>query len=254
VVDLFKPPGTVIPFGKYRGQPVEALMADASYCEWLMAQPWFRERYASLVTIIVNGGVAPDADTPEHNRLQALFLDGEFCVAAYRSAVGDAAIDKRLRERLHKDDRRVWEAGKAACRARGAWEWTPERRLVFAEAAESTVNEIMTFGQPLASFYAEMVNRGAQFEVDGWDVVIDGQGPREFGPFEPLNIELKPQVGDDYSAILRAMKARMAGNGHRALIVDRFDAEGATYDQVKRMFTASGVEVRTLAEIRTLVR
>ena len=28
----------VIPFGKYRGQPVDALLADKSYLDWLLAQ------------------------------------------------------------------------------------------------------------------------------------------------------------------------------------------------------------------------
>ena len=67
--------GEIVPFGKYKGQPVEQMMADASYCEWALAQPWFRERFAALFAIIVNGGRAPDAETPEHNRMQALLLE-----------------------------------------------------------------------------------------------------------------------------------------------------------------------------------
>lgn len=32
---------SIVPFGKYKGQSVEAMIADGSYCEWLLAQPWF---------------------------------------------------------------------------------------------------------------------------------------------------------------------------------------------------------------------
>jgi hypothetical protein len=32
------------------------MMADPSYCEWAIAQPWVREKFAALVEIIVNGG------------------------------------------------------------------------------------------------------------------------------------------------------------------------------------------------------
>ena len=90
--------GEIVPFGKYKGQPVERMMADASYCEWALAQPWFRERFAALFALIVNGGDL-DADTPEHNRMQALFLDGDMCVAAYRVIVGDKTIDEQMRTR-----------------------------------------------------------------------------------------------------------------------------------------------------------
>jgi hypothetical protein len=35
----------VVNFGKYRGQPIEILASDRGYCDWLMAQPWFRDRH-----------------------------------------------------------------------------------------------------------------------------------------------------------------------------------------------------------------
>jgi hypothetical protein len=36
--------GELVPFGKYKGQPVEVLMADADYRDWLMPQPWSWEQ------------------------------------------------------------------------------------------------------------------------------------------------------------------------------------------------------------------
>jgi hypothetical protein len=68
----------VIPFGKYRGHPIEVLSSDKDYTDWLMAQPWFRERYGNMYTLIVNNFGEP-GETPEHNALQAMFLDGDFC-------------------------------------------------------------------------------------------------------------------------------------------------------------------------------
>jgi len=38
----------IVPFGKCRGQPVEALAADRDYCDWLVTERWFRERYGCL--------------------------------------------------------------------------------------------------------------------------------------------------------------------------------------------------------------
>jgi len=67
-------PRRLIPFGKYKGQPIEVLAADREYLEWLQAQPWFPERFPQIHTLIVNNFGEPE-NTPEHNRLQVEFLD-----------------------------------------------------------------------------------------------------------------------------------------------------------------------------------
>ena len=103
----------IVPFGKYKGQPVEAMMADPAYCAWAMAQPGLRERFAGLFAVIVNGGVAPDAPTPEHNRMQLLFRNPDLRVAAYRSIVGEKALDEAIEQRFRRNSS-VLEAGEVA--------------------------------------------------------------------------------------------------------------------------------------------
>lgn len=66
----------VVPFGKHKGQPVEVLLADDNYTQWLMAQTWFAEKYAAIFAMLQQSGVAPE-DTPEHNLMQARFLDDD---------------------------------------------------------------------------------------------------------------------------------------------------------------------------------
>jgi len=68
--------GEEFPFGKYKGQPLEVVLQDEAYVEWLTSQDWFRDRFPSLHTIIINQ--QEPQETPEHNRLQALFLDEGF--------------------------------------------------------------------------------------------------------------------------------------------------------------------------------
>ena len=67
----------IVPFGKYKGQPVEALAQDKEYCEWLVAQDWFRAKFTAIHTLIINNFGEPD-ESPEHNQLQARFTDEEF--------------------------------------------------------------------------------------------------------------------------------------------------------------------------------
>lgn len=68
----------IVPFGKYKGQPVEVLAQDDSYLKWLSAQDWFRQRYANIYTQIINNFTEP-TETPDHNALQVLFLEDDFC-------------------------------------------------------------------------------------------------------------------------------------------------------------------------------
>jgi len=72
-----KLPTAIVPFGKYKGQPIEALAQDVAYLDWLTAQDWFRSRYQNLYTIIINNFQAP-SETPEHNLMQAKFLDEDY--------------------------------------------------------------------------------------------------------------------------------------------------------------------------------
>lgn len=68
----------LVPFGKYKGQPVEVMQMDTGYCEWLSTQDWFRERYANVYQQVIINNFTEASETPEHNKLQMLFLDKEF--------------------------------------------------------------------------------------------------------------------------------------------------------------------------------
>ena len=74
----------VVPFGKYKGKPIEVLVQDPEYCDWLCAQPGFRERFAGVYNLIINNFGEP-TDTPVHNRLQALFTDAAWVKAFVRA-------------------------------------------------------------------------------------------------------------------------------------------------------------------------
>lgn len=78
----------IVPFGKYKGSDIETLMADRAYSEWLVQQDWFRQRFQKLYALI-SMMQAPVTETPEHNRLQARFLEDEYCFAFLKAIRGD---------------------------------------------------------------------------------------------------------------------------------------------------------------------
>lgn len=80
----------IVPFGKYKGRPVVDLISDRSYTDWLAAQPWFRERYGNVYNLVLNTGSAPQ-DSPEHNALQARFLDHDEALRLCRPWLRDHA-------------------------------------------------------------------------------------------------------------------------------------------------------------------
>lgn len=73
----------IVPFGKYKGQPVEVLAADRPYFEWLNKQAWFKEKFSYLTLSIVQVNTGEPTETPDHNALQVLFLDDKFCSAFF---------------------------------------------------------------------------------------------------------------------------------------------------------------------------
>ena len=67
----------IVTFGKYKDKPVTDLLADDKYVEWLKLQDWF-SKHKPIYNIVVNQQIiAPghNAKTPEHNKLQNMFLD-----------------------------------------------------------------------------------------------------------------------------------------------------------------------------------
>lgn len=67
----------IVRFGKYKDKPVDAMLDDRPYIEWLLAQSWFKEKYGNVYNIVINNGAEP-SETPEHNAMQIKFLDEEY--------------------------------------------------------------------------------------------------------------------------------------------------------------------------------
>lgn len=115
------PGAEIVPFGKYKGQPAEVLIADEDYRDWLTSQPWFRERYAVLYQTVINYGGEPQ-DSPEHNEMQVSFLDDQRCLRLAcilypsrtfdRSEIRYSPTDKDLHDRFaHHLDPEYTDAG-----------------------------------------------------------------------------------------------------------------------------------------------
>jgi hypothetical protein len=67
----------IVTFGKYKDKLITELLADQEYVKWLKQQSWFPKQ-KSIYNIIVNQQITSqniNQKTPEHNKLQNMFLD-----------------------------------------------------------------------------------------------------------------------------------------------------------------------------------
>ena len=89
----------IIPFGKYKGQPITTLLKDTNYLEWCKQQEWFK-KFPIVYNICVNQTIVnqnENSKTPEHNKIQNLFLEEEnvknFLVKVFKLKLNHLYID-----------------------------------------------------------------------------------------------------------------------------------------------------------------
>lgn len=240
----------MIPFGKYKGQPVEALAQDREYCDWLLTQDWFRTRFTAIQTLIVNNFGEPN-ETPEHNALQALFTDNAWVVAFVRYLYGKklssrfeeekrdaiASCDsntQRLKEELKSQDQNIEFYSRPEYSGSGRWK---ETAIAARQEIVEKIEAITKRRQFMEGLTAPQVKVDqVYYEVEGADVVIE-PSLAHFSGLGVLRIECKPIVGDDYPAILRQMKV----NKCKVLLIGDggYRGVGATLEQVKQIFRSA---------------
>jgi hypothetical protein len=66
----------IVNFGKYKDQSVLELLKDENYTNWLKQQSWFG-KHKQIYNIVIHqtNQTSNNSKTPEHNKLQNLFLD-----------------------------------------------------------------------------------------------------------------------------------------------------------------------------------
>jgi len=216
----------IIPFGKYKGQPVEqVMMRDPAYLQWLKQQPWFAEKFPPIYQIVVNNFAAPSEDTPAHNAMQVRFLEDEYRAAFWHAANVFTARDRELL--LHN----------------------------------FRLNTRHLRHPPTAEIEAPLIGK-ARFE-DASDVVFEvtmtvGREHENYAAIRTyrLAIEIKPSMGDDYPAVLRQIKQqRLVSRGrdflpsHWFLLVEQFAASNVTLDQARAIFAGDDIKMLLTSEV-----
>lgn len=169
----------LVPFGKYKGQSIDVMANDHEYVSWLSAQPWFRERFVNIYnTIINNFNTEQSTDTPEHNKLQALFLKNTFCANV---------IDKAYLSEF--------------------WEVLRDARGITKENVKSGDHVIFlekSFEVSGADVHIDLYHT-YKYVYHKFDDCDNGEEIRT-NKITSFRVEIKPSVADEYPSVLRQMK------------------------------------------------
>jgi hypothetical protein len=268
----FQQPGNedskLVPFGKYKGQPIESMLADRDYLDWVIAQPgivsMLQVKFPALFNIISVGTPTLD-DSPEHNKLQAKFLDKAFQYAfvellngkSVQSILEDELLQrnaelleewKEERKKILEDGRRKLERvlflKKSLFEGRN-WYSEADLQKGIADLEQLIKNEELSRHPPpqITELPVKIV---LNFEC-GFDVAI---GIRVHHYRKEWSVEIKPMLGDDFPSVLRQIKRNEA----TVVLIGTFQSTACTFDQVKAIFAAAGAKIVTFNEIERIKR
>jgi hypothetical protein len=234
-----------VDFGKYKNKSVIDLMQDKNYCDWAIKNGVIsNNKRANIYNIIISGKL-PNTDnpTPEHNKLQNLFLNTEF-----RNNIKLIKFPENTEKKLYKLHNSTVEF-----EAMGNWDVLLEVKFTKYVEKENYLFYQISVNSPYCSntgidkfFFAHtwceyqttfqklkdrmLTKYVANFEslkekviqdYDNWikkercgDNDIIKKNDKEFiktGEFKSKYcfIEIKTSVGDDYPCILRKMSTQI---------------------------------------------
>ena len=259
------PSAVVVPFGKHKGTTVaELLTKDPQYAEWVLAQGWVADRFAELHAAILTKGAATD-DTPEHNAIQARFLDEQFRVATLL-ARGFGPISKRSKDlRSSFLDHAEWRLDESRKKLRLARE-NASKYLGRTQSYEKSwhdqaLAEIEKLAPDVEAIEAEVVflrttalkpKTTVMFEQRGvdvviaWDLVFPNNDKHQNRRLEfEMAIEIKPSMGDDFPSVMRQMQRL----GARFLVVEQYSGRSVPVPALRQMFEANGMKLIFLRDI-----
>ncbi len=216
----------VVPFGKYRGQPITNLLNDTNYLEWCKQQEWFQKKYSIVYSICVNQTITtnnPHSKTPQHNRLQNMFLQDENVIKLLRKIIYNKVGS--IPTRTHYDFN---------CEFEGIFNWDILIKDIYIYKCRSDESNMCG---------------------SCWDTDIKCKND--------ICVEIKPMLGDDYPCVLRKMKTQMELTKNEyyikepkvgeysekyypsnyVLLIKEFNAKSTTKEQLITIFNQSRINI-----------
>jgi hypothetical protein len=229
----------IVPFGKYKGQPVEILASDPQYVEWLLSQSSIKIKYPDIINVIINNFQVP-SETPEHNALQVKFLNESYRIkfAAYVSNISKQHFDRtglsikntiEKQEKTIKKREEIFRSGGIGLTT-GEFEFEKNGLDVEFYVGVDIINRDSELSKALSKCWED---KRVRHNTDGWF----------------YSIEIKPVVSDDFPAVLRQMKVSKA----KILFVSKYTGIGATKEEFIQYFKTQDITVVFESDIENFI-
>lgn len=269
-----------VPFGKYKGKPISSLIADKAYLNWCQSTNLlekYPDVFKHIYCINISNNNNEDTPTPEHNKLQNLFLEDtikeRLVQKIYEDRINSAykpVLDFLDLEKIGYEwssDR--WNISNTVFESKFGWDvkfdWNNDIGMWTNKLDDNQLSKCKEFlDNPKCKFYYEFL------EDNGKILVIHSIPRSEFDNISFL-LELKPIVGDDYPCILRKIQKQVQSidddltrqritrnycsefSGYsgfqRVLLIEKFESKHTSLEQLKTIFSQHRIKVVILSEI-----
>jgi hypothetical protein len=260
----------IIPFGKYKGQPITTLLKDTNYLEWCKQQEWFK-KFPIVYNICVNQTIVnqnENSKTPEHNKIQNLFLEEENQNRLIDLLFNPKSIINKIQNGLiHKDFNKYFE------KYEGDMSFN-QLFTIYKIEFETTYNWDVFL--KIQGLYFNIIYKKEYWRKE-WNILekyftdifnikkcevssySDGKIDASLNYNSYIYIEIKPILGDDYPNVLRKMKQQknltscdkdnMLCKKLYILLVKDFASSTTTKEQLIEIFQQSNIKVIFLKDI-----
>ncbi len=212
----------LLPFGKYKGKPIEILLSDKEYTSWLLQQSWFRDKHLNIYSIVVNNFQEP-TETPEHNSMQGYFLDDLFCLEFYKKVFPTEITEEA--EICYKTKIDYFDVIVTL-------EGNTKERIVWNKKFEEKGIDV---SYTIVTKFLRIKSAVDKYDESNFKSKIKHKG--YIGKL--LRIEIKPTVSDDYPTILRQM---LAANSNCLFLRD-YSGIGIDKNKFIQLFGQQGIKV-----------
>jgi hypothetical protein len=199
----------LIPFGKYKNQPIEVLSKDEQYLQWLLSQDWFKNRYKNIYNVIINNFSEP-VETPEHNKMVSLFLSDELCMSLVKKTIDiEKIFNQYENEQINFLQRNKTKKAFLEKIKNGSYERNILINRIFEDKS----------GNDLVIWY-------------DFQMLFDKRQYKKTIYSLPLLIECKPIISEDYPAVIRQCKHQNT----TVLVIDNYNVGSVSIKQMRQMF------------------
>jgi hypothetical protein len=258
----------IVPFGKYKGQPIELLANDKQYVDWALSQDGIRKRYPDFVKIVINNFQEP-SETPDHNAMQVKFLNDSYAkkfanvvfnitdelISDLRVNIINEMVKNKQKDEhkiiTHMERERLFDEKCHGIPSDLSWH---KRHVLETPIRDGIKKDISLkidniYKNIESTMQINPVISNVRFETkQGLDVeykhylqpeYMDMGWIRAYNRSWHLRIEIKPSVSDNFPAIFRQIRL----SGANILLLSEYTGVGATRDEFIKYFATNNVKV-----------